>query len=542
MSSNAGRVINELSSAIDTFASQVDVKIDNIEEHVAETKRTADTAIEKIKNFREDVIANELMQAAHENVLRLDQQIREKFEPNIKVRRTISGVVKDFDINLCRNSTIEELSEELWITNSRYWLSFALIAISAWVNDSKTLAKNAVSESARTDAIKSSLFFCLVNLRFGRYEVAKKWLLCYFKQVVPTDLQNETAIIIQSFINGVFGVDKSLEYEVQKTVDEWVAQINIEEGIPESLIHDFDQYIANINVTERINVSTLAQYCSVADKLVKACRESFKYAALIKAIDEVDVELIVQNAENYKARIDNIINDLISNYDAEEQEIRNQREYYQLIMDNKGKLDVAEAQYEEIMRVRNQTQNFGRKLVEWAIYDNEVDVHVKKFAFQNSKEWFTASLDKWSGAMENDFPTSYPIKIDDYSCESNGEDQIEQEERFSAHLNDHKFRKTYVNAPNVLLLIFILIATTLSVVLGVVLGKTIPALIVGGIAVILFIPFLIRILTAASKFRKAVKAKMDIMTACLDELTQARKAYFTNIQNKNKLYSKIEHL
>ena len=157
--SNAQSVINELNSVIGGFTSQVDSKIETIDQQTEMTRKTATTAFEKIRTFKEQMIADEQMQSAHENILRLDQVIRERFESNIKVRKTVSGVVKDFDINLCRNSTIEELSEELWITSSRYWLSFALIAISAWVNDSKSLANNAITESVRTN--KEQLVFLL---------------------------------------------------------------------------------------------------------------------------------------------------------------------------------------------------------------------------------------------------------------------------------------------------------------------------------------------------------------------------------------------
>ena len=110
--SNASSVINELNSVIGGFTSSVDNKIETIDAQAEQTKRTANTALQKIHTFKEQMIADEQMQAAHENILRLDQVIREKFESNIKVRKTVSGVVKDFDINLCRNSTIEELSEE----------------------------------------------------------------------------------------------------------------------------------------------------------------------------------------------------------------------------------------------------------------------------------------------------------------------------------------------------------------------------------------------------------------------------------------------
>ena len=546
MSSNAQSIINELNSVIGGFTSQVDSRIHTIDQQTEITRRTASNALEKINTFKEGMIANEQMQAAHENILRLDQVIREKFESNIKVRKTVSGVVKDFDINLCRNSTIEELSEELWITSSRYWLSFALIAISAWVNDSKTLADNAISESVRTNDIKSNLFFCLVNLRFGRTDIARMWLTDYFESVVPTEVRDETAILLQSYINGVFGTDKALQAEVQDVIDQWVKEINIDETLSEELVQDYERYILNINVDKKFACPNLARYCSNAAELREPYLESFKYEKLITLIQSLDVESIVQNAANYKQRIDAIISDLITNYDEEEQEIKNQREYYQLVMDNKGNIEAAEAQYDERMKIRNMTQNFGRKLLSWSIYktSEEVDIHVRKFAFQNSKSWFVPALERWSTGFEEKFPTTYPITIGDWSCVSNGEDQYEQETSFREHLEEHKYRKMYFNATNIKMFVFF----ALALIAGIVFMTSVPefGLYIGLIglaaALVLAIVIIVRCATAGSKFRKMVNDNLSILAACMAELAQIRNTYYANIQNKNELFNLIEHL
>mgnify|MGYP003293995419 CR=1 FL=1 len=89
---------------------------------------------------------------------------------NTEVATIVNQIVnwlKDFDINLVRNSTIQEISEELWITSSRYWLSYALLSITAWINNYEEVAKNALAECVRRDPVKATLFFCLFNLRFG---------------------------------------------------------------------------------------------------------------------------------------------------------------------------------------------------------------------------------------------------------------------------------------------------------------------------------------------------------------------------------------
>ena len=549
--SNAQSVINELNNVIGGFTSQVDNKIATIDEQTEQARRTATTALQKIRTFKEQMIADEQMQSAHENILRLDQTIREKFESNIKVRKTVSGVVKDFDINLCRNSTIEELSEELWITSSRYWLSYALIAISAWVNDSKSLAENALKEAVRKSRIKSNLFFCLLNLRFGRLEIAKQWLTKYFDAVVPNEVKDETAILLQSYINGVFGADKSLEYEVQQAVDGWVKEINLDEDISAELVDDYERYIAAINVEEKFSCPNLAKHCSVAGDLEYPYLESFKFAKLDAFVESLDVENIVQNAANYKERIDNIISDLITNYDEDEQDIKNQRERYQLIMDNKGNVEAAEKQYQERIELRNQTQNIGRKFVEWAIYkdSDEVDVHVRKFALQNSRDWFCSALDNWSKDVEEKFPTSYPITIDDWSLESNGEDQYEQEQAFREHLEENKYQKMYFNKPNIIMAVCLLLCTVMGIIINAVIvpngadaGLNILAYILYGVAVVLAVIVGIRCATAGSRFRKMVNSKLAILNSCMAELTEIRRVYFENMQNKNKLYNDIQHL
>lgn len=550
--SNTQQVLNEFNKVVGGFTSQVDERIRTIDEQTAATRKSADTALDKIRRFRKQVIADEQMQAAHENVLRLDQVIREKFESNIKVRKTVMGVVKDFDINLCRNSTIEELSQELWITSSRYWLSFALIAISAWVNDSKTLADNAVTEAYRTNDIKSSLFFCLLNLRFGRTEVAKRWLTQYFRTVVPEDLQEETAILLQAYVNGVFGTDKSLEYEVQKVVDEWIRTINQNQEMSAELIGDYERYIQSINVPEEFKCSTLVQYCSTAMDMKTPYLESFKFAKLLSIVKSLDVESIVQNAANYKARIDAIITDLITNYDEEEESVKEQREYYQLIMDNKGDVEAAEAQFDERMKVRHKKQNFGRKLLEWAIYktSDDVNVHVRKFAFQNSRGWFLTALENWSAGFEDKFPTEYPIKIDDWSCVSNGEDQYEHEQNFREHLEKNKYKKMYFNTPNIVMLVFMLLlagagaAGMFYLIPQGGLPDWAPYVCYGlfGVAALLFVIILVRCLTAGSKFRKMVNAKLAILSRCMYELTETRRVYYENLSIKDQLYSLTEHL
>ena len=322
--SNASQAINSLDQTINTFKSRVDVKVNDVNTSTANIQATTNQIYENIERFKTEMLHGEEKQIAHENILRIDQIIKEQFSNHIAIRRTVMGVVRDFDINLVRNSTIQELSEELWITSSRYWLSYALIAITAWVNDYPEIAKNALAESGRKDAIKTTLFFCLTNMRFGRMEAAKKWFFEYFKTLDPTMLQQETAILLQSFLNGIFGKDKELEHEVIQLIDEWISIINENDQISNELLNSYEAYISNIYMPGQFSYQSILQFCQNAAEVERSYRDVAKFEYLLGFVKSLDVDAQPQDSENYKSRIDAILINLISNYDAEELELKKQ--------------------------------------------------------------------------------------------------------------------------------------------------------------------------------------------------------------------------
>ena len=482
------------------------------------------------------------------HILRINQIIREVFYDYDTIRKTVLGVVKDFDLSLVRNKTISELSEELWITSSRYWLSYTLIALSAWVNDNKSLTDNAVAESMRTDEAKTALFFCLVNLRFGRIDAARNWLSAYFKTVVPEELQEEASVIIQSYINGVFGCDAELAFEVQEIIDEWVKQIQNDEETSEYIKESYTRFIGNLSPDASFKNQYITQYCAQNNVMAEPYREAAKYDLLINKIKEVDVDNIVNNPANFKKRIDNILKDLITNYDAEEQELKDQQAYFNLVIENKGKEEVAEAQFTAMMEAKNQKSNFGKKCVEWALYSNnsDINVHVRKFGFQNTKQGLLNSLLEWSNKFESKFPESYDIKIDDWSCTSNGEDQEEQTANLRNHIEGKK-KKIIWDKKVVRRLVFGLIFLILGLVLLIldisememITNVGLAAL---GTAVIFLISFAIRLGQGKSRFNALMKSSVDKINGTMSEITQYRKVYLDNVNKKGTLFSMIEHL
>ena len=399
--SNVYNLINQLDSAVNSFEDKVNVHVQNVDTTTQRIQATTGQVYQKVQQFRDDLMKGEEKQIAHENIIRLDQVIKEQFGNYEEIRKTIIGVVRDFDINLVRNDTIEELSEELWITSSRYWLSYALIAVTAWVNNYPEVARNALSESARKDAIKTSLFFCLLNLRFDRLETAKNWFKAYCRTLDPTMLQQETAVMIQAFLNGIFGKDKELEHEVLSILDEWIAIISENATLCEELVQEYVTYLNNLGKGAEFNYEFISAFCTNSSELKQSFEDVSKFDRIVNMIDAMDVESEAQNNENYKSRVDAVLINLITNYDQEELEIKNQQQYYRLVVENEGDIAVAEAQYQQFEALQNENFNIGKQMVEWVTYGDRTntDVQVRKFALQSTKDWFRSALEKWTSAL-----------------------------------------------------------------------------------------------------------------------------------------------
>lgn len=534
MASLSANAIDNLNQTIGSFKSKVDVKIDSVNNSTSNIQATTDKIYNSISKFKQDMIQNEEKQLAHENILRIEQILKEQYGDHDAIRKTVMGVVKDFDVNLVRNSSIQEISEELWITSSRYWLSYAMMAITAWINNYEEVAANALAECVRRDPAKATLFFCLFNLRFGRNSVAKKWFFEYVKTLNPNEIQQETAILLQAFLNGLFGTDKELENNVHNEIKGWIAELNADPNVSEELTDSYLKYITLLPPANKCEYATLSSTCSNYNQIKQSYADVSKYQKLIEVIDAMDVELEEQTETNYKSRVDAILMNLISNYDDEERELKDQETYFNYVISNDGRMDSANEQYNEYLKVREESFNIGKQMIKWAVYDDasQTDVQVKKFGLRNTKNWFQNAIEKWAQKLQENQPLDFSLTIDDWSCVSNGEDQNIQVENLREHYENNKFQMTYVNTPNILAIIIIV----LSIGLVFITPYSLVATLVAGA----FLAF--NILRAQKAFPERVQKAVDQLNRCMVELADFKQYYGGEKEKKDILKSKIEYL
>ena len=545
--SNVYNLINQLDSAVNSFEDKVNVHVQNVDTTTQRIQATTGQVYQKVQQFRDDLMKGEEKQIAHENIIRLDQVIKEQFGNYEEIRKTIIGVVRDFDINLVRNDTIEELSEDLWITSSRYWLSYALIAVTAWVNNYPEVARNALSESARKDAIKTSLFFCLLNLRFDRLETAKNWFKAYCRTLDPTMLQQETAVMIQAFLNGIFGKDKELEHEVLSILDEWIAIISENATLCEELVQEYVTYLNNLGKGAEFNYEFISALCTNSSELKQSFEDVSKFDRIVNMIDAMDVESEAQNNENYKSRVDAVLINLITNYDQEELEIKNQQQYYRLVVENEGDIAVAEAQYQQFEALQNENFNIGKQMVEWVTYGDRTntDVQVRKFALQSTKDWFRSALEKWTSALKTNCPLSYGIAIDGWTGVSNARDLDEQVLSMKNYYENNKFKMVCINNFNIAAVIVFLISLAITVgsIVSTVKNGFTPALIVGIVLMLASAGFIaFRIISGLKKFAERVETNIRNLQMTIAQIVEFQRFFTENINKTDDILSKLEYI
>lgn len=544
---NVYNLINELDGAVNSFQDNINVHVRNVDTTTQRVQATTNQVYQKVSQFRDDLMKGEEKQIAHENIIRLDQVVKEQFGNYEAIRKTIIGIVRDFDINLVRNSTIEELSEELWITSSRYWLSYALIAVTAWVNNYPEVAKNALSEGSRKDAIKTSLFFCLLNLRFDRIETSKNWFKAYCRTLDPTMLQQETAVMIQAFLNGIFGKDKELEYEVIKILDEWISIISEDAQICEQLVNAYYYYVQNLGVKAKFDYQFIANFCTNNEEVQKAFNDVSKFQQIIEMLKSLDVDGEIQTDENYKARVDAVLTNLITNYDKEELEVKNQQQYYRMVVENEGNVEVAEAQYQQFEELQNESFNIGKQMVEWVIYGEQTntDVQVRKFGLQSTREWFKTAINKWSADTKANCPLQYNISIDGWEGVSNARDLDEQTTSMKNYFENNKFRMVCVNSLNIaaVVVFFIALAITVGSIVSIVNSGFTPVIFVGIVLMLASAGFVAyRIINGFKKFGERVETALQNLAMTISQIVDFQRYFSENINKKDEILNIVEFI
>ena len=301
---NLGSVANALTGVI-TDVSSVNTQVNNVETKVEGINN-------ELKNLVREVRENSILTNARQSIMYNNDQIEKKFGYFDIVRRMTEGLLDSIEHSNLRKRTLIDLREQLIVNNPNYWLSNALSALSSWVLDDKENTDKEVHNALKKDEIKTSIFFSIINIKLKREEAAINWLKYYLNRLDPNNLSSEFVTVLDLVSCGLYGVEgKNI---IINKINEWIKLLSTNVNIINT--ETYKWYIQNYSADAQIyknNIIITSSYENVLNSLQ-----------------------LISKEDNNNKKVDEILNNLIYEYEDKEKEFQRDNLRNKLILDCNG--------------------------------------------------------------------------------------------------------------------------------------------------------------------------------------------------------------
>lgn len=419
------RNLNVLAGQIETVAEQVN--------HVDNSIKVVYSQVEKLANefqrYVEQDIQDKSLQRALTEIIRVRQEIKNRYGHYEEVRRHTTGILQATDLSVVKKDTISKCTEELMLAAPTYWLAPCLIALAAWIQDDKELAERALREALRRDDEKTSLLFALISRRIGRLNGSLVWLERYFSMQNPTDMERKMIIVLDAFANGLFGADsKGL---CATKVKEWIDELAEKPGFVEDQHRQWKTaVISKKPAVSDESYSYLSKYSPTWPQMkdvmsgAKLHNDIYVY---FKNIFEAQPTGIKQISE----QIDDLLDKLVSNYDNEELPLRREERMNQLVINAKGDERAAQTRYDGESTALEESVNFTQHLTNAAMSPetSHASYATQKLAVAFSRDWIVKAYDDITAENRSKIPVDIRINIEDWeglTRDGSNEEELEQ--------------------------------------------------------------------------------------------------------------------
>lgn len=473
------------------------------------------------------------LQRALTEIIRVRQELEQKFGKYQEVRDSMLGILQANDAKLVTTSAISRISEELMISTPNYWLAPCVVALAAWISNNEELAKRAVQTAIERDPEKTALLMALITRRAAvgskaekgndkkagealekkRMDVSKNWLSFYFEAQDPNNISRSVLVFVNAYANGIFG-------EADKTCDDfienkWLKALE-EKSAAEGRDFAAEQkgaWFGIFNATlEREGHTTAKKYPAMAQYADKQT-----FANIAEYTDRIDfsegfLKGYFVNINNTPvdpnkliAQIDEYLVTLVTDVDKVEVALREEEEMLQIIKDKEGDMDVAN---EYIARKKAEKAKLTEpvSLIEYlneTVSGREVsgvahDASEKKTALKFTRKYIQESYDEFMTEKKDAFPKKLKVKVENIDGELETENDAKlYDSKVKKFLETERDNKKEAIKPTSKIILGIILA-----VLGVILGIAATP--------VLFVAAVIGVIVIVTGINGAKKAKLAL--------------------------------
>ncbi len=420
------RLIDEINNAlhnIQILKNNVGVLGRNIEPKMRSVSGEVELDADKTKavsnalqEMTEQYFTFKTLSSASKNLSQYTDEYYAKYQHYNKLRRIALGYVIGLDNNFVSDETLRKEVEKIYLQNTEYWLAYAASAVMLWASDEKEAAKRALDKAIFMDETKASLYFMLINLRFGRDKVAREWFLYYMERVDSGHLPEDWKYLLQAYLTGTFGTDPEFQKLVATRMNAMLAK---EEATTVDFGKKFSsrayQYIDTHLHTTREAFPYLKQTCADHGQMMEMLSDAEKNAVIAAWYNALAEEKDEQSGF-IAQRIENVLYALVSSYDDGELEIVKKIRYNDCILTAKGDVARAQEKYELEFPPKKRT-TFGDLLADWAFQEdsNLTPLLIRRFAIDLMKDWIFKGYEQFNRDNLQKEKKEYTFDID--GCE-----------------------------------------------------------------------------------------------------------------------------
>lgn len=354
------------------------------------------------------------LSTASKNLTKYNDEYFTKFKFFNKLRRITLGYIIGLDSYIISNETLRKEVEKCYLSNTDYWLAYAIMSVMLWASDEKSAANRALQKALKMDSKKSAVFYMLVNLRFQRKETAANWYMYYLDRTDVNDLGDEWQKLLQAYLSGALGEDPKLEKAAKEYYEKIFVQTQaINAGYDRKVQERSETFITNFLHSTEKDYPALSMCSSDYEQIKKQLASFEKYSVVAKYFDEV-FNKEDDAAENTNERIENVLYDLINSYDEKEAVVVRNIKYNEAIIAAKGDVSAAQKKYNETYGDVNKKYNAGEMLLKWAFSEDyvETDVTVKKFSISQLSDNIIEGFKTYSEKIKRELKDSINVEID----------------------------------------------------------------------------------------------------------------------------------
>ena len=397
---NLDAVANELSGVM-TNVSSVNHQVNNVEAKV-------ESLNDEVKNLVKEIRETTIMTNARQSIMYNNEQIEKRFGYYDSVRRTTESLIGAIEnSNISKNSLIK-LREEIILNNPNYWLTNALACVLSWLLNDKDNANKEMNNALKINNTKSSIFFCLINLRFKRIQTSMNWLNRYLQNQDPTNLDKDFVTVLDLIASGTFG-DAEKEIALNK-IKQWFTRLASQPTIKDKAIEKWEQYFDD-NEDKKVTMPILDIYCTNSKTLKTNLGITSSYLNVLNNLKEITMK------EYSHKDINVILNELIYNYEENENIYQSDNLKNNLIIECNGNREEAQELFDRQQQIYQEKVDLITLLTNITIYHQEYKVsnETQKLALALSKEYIKEAINNINAKI---YKGDINIKIDDFNTKT----------------------------------------------------------------------------------------------------------------------------